>query len=95
MRAAPPREDASLVTAFTGRVFGVLAALARDYGAGLELVDFVDDAEGARQRINAGVGAAARGGIPDLVAKGALDDEKRMVLVNEASVSRMPGTSSR
>lgn len=59
-----------------------LDSLARDYGADLQLVDFLEDDEGARRQINAWVDTATSGGIPELVARGVLDGATRMVLVN-------------
>ena len=59
-----------------------LDTLARNYGAGLRLVDFVSDAEAARIAINDWVGEATEGRIEDLIPQGALNDLTRLVLTN-------------
>ncbi|MGC9520666.1 MAG: serpin family protein [Anaerolineae bacterium] len=59
-----------------------LDTLARNYGAGLRLVDFVEDAEGARQTINAWVSEQTEGRIEDLIPQGVLDAFTRLVLTN-------------
>ncbi len=59
-----------------------LDTLARNYGAGLRLVDFVEDAEGARQTINAWVSEQTEGRIEDLIPQGVLDALTRLVLTN-------------
>ena len=52
------------------------------YGAPLNEVDFVNDAEGARKTINAWVEKQTREKIKDLVPQGVLDDLTRLVLTN-------------
>jgi serpin B len=59
-----------------------LDALASRYGAGVRLVDFKTDTEGARKQINAWVDAQTRQRIPELLAAGVLDPLVRLVLVN-------------
>jgi serpin B len=59
-----------------------LDALASRYGAGVRLVDFKADAEGARKQINAWVDEQTRDRIPELLAPGLLDALVRLVLVN-------------
>lgn len=65
--------------AFHGSYFN----LTRDrYGAALEEIDFRADPEKARQRINAWVEQRTKNKISDLVSKGALDKDTRLVLAN-------------
>jgi serpin B len=52
------------------------------YGAGLQEVDFRNDAEGARKTINEWVKKQTEDKIKDLLPPGILDDEVRMVLTN-------------
>lgn len=59
-----------------------LDVLARNYGAGLRLVDFIQDAEAARQAINGWVSDQTEGRIEDLIPEGALDTLTRLVLTN-------------
>lgn len=59
-----------------------LDALAAHYDAGMRLVDFVADAEGARRTINAWVADQTRDRIRDLIPQGALDELTRLVLTN-------------
>jgi serpin B len=59
-----------------------LQTLATDYGAGMNLVDFVEAAEEARQAINAAVEEQTRGRITELIPAGVLDQLTRLVLVN-------------
>jgi serpin B len=59
-----------------------LALLARDYGAGLRIVDFEHAAEQARSEINAWVSQRTRARIPQLLPPGVLDQLTRLVLVN-------------
>ncbi|MGD0530681.1 MAG: serpin family protein [Polyangiaceae bacterium] len=59
-----------------------LTTLARSYGTGVYLEDFVHAWDPARQAINAWVSDATSDKINDLLAPGALDDATRMVLVN-------------
>ena len=53
-----------------------------DYRAGFETVDFVNDAEGARRRINGWVEDKTNQKIQDLLAKGVVDQTTRLALVN-------------
>lgn len=66
--------------------FGFEAAyldlLARNYGAGIRLVDFMSAAEEARVAINAWVAQATNDRITDLIPEGAIDSLTRLVLVN-------------
>lgn len=59
-----------------------LDTLARDYGAGLRLADFIHAPEAARNQINAWVDQQTQQTITDLIPPGALDSSSRMVLVN-------------
>ncbi len=59
-----------------------LDTLARDYGAGMRLVDYKTAAEDARKTINAWVADQTEDKIKDLVPEGALDSLTRLVLVN-------------
>lgn len=59
-----------------------LDTLAAEYGAGLEIVDYVADPEAARLAVNAWVAAATHDRIPDLIAEGIFDEDTRLTLVN-------------
>ncbi len=59
-----------------------LDLLARNYGAGIRLVDFRQAAEEARVAINAWVALQTNDRITDLIPAGAIDDLTRLVLVN-------------
>jgi serpin B len=59
-----------------------LDLLATEYGSGLELVDFIADAEGARQAINGWVRNETNERIPELLAPGVLSSDTRLTLVN-------------
>lgn len=59
-----------------------LTVLAENYGAGLNLVDFVAAAEQARQEINTWVEEQTNGRIVDLIPAGVIDSMTRLVLVN-------------
>ncbi len=59
-----------------------LDTLAKDYGAGMRLVDYKTAAEDARVAINKWVADQTNDKIKDLVPQGALDDMTRLVLVN-------------
>ncbi|MCB9450459.1 MAG: serpin family protein [Anaerolineaceae bacterium] len=59
-----------------------VAELQSTYGAGLELVDFIQAAEDARQMINTWVEDHTNGLIKDIVPPGAVDAMTRLVLVN-------------
>lgn len=56
--------------------------LARDYGAGVQLVDYVDDTEGARRTINSWVADRTADRIEELIASGVLSPMTRLVLTN-------------
>jgi serpin B len=59
-----------------------LDLLALNYGAGMRVVDYVQEAEAARQEINAWVSDETEGRIEDLIPEGALDEATRLVLAN-------------
>jgi serpin B len=59
-----------------------LDTLARNYDAGMRLVDYRKDAEAARQTINDWVNQSTQGKIKDIIPKGALDELTRLVLAN-------------
>ncbi len=61
-----------------------LDALAQNYGAGLQLVDFTDDLarERARRAINDWVAGQTEDKIQDLIAEGLLTQDTRLVLAN-------------
>ncbi len=59
-----------------------LDTLAVNYGAGIRLVDFIKDAEGARQIINDYIEEKTEGRIEDLIPEGAVDAMTRLVLTN-------------
>jgi serpin B len=59
-----------------------LDLLAQNYGAGMRLVDFQQDTEGARVAINNWVSDETRGKIKDLIPQGVLDAMTRLVLAN-------------
>ena len=59
-----------------------LDVLARNYGSGIQRVDFRNSYEPARQQINTWVNRATEKRIENLVPKGAIDHSTRMVLVN-------------
>jgi serpin B len=69
------QRDMKLVPAY-------LDALASRFGAGLRLVDYKKDVEAARKAIDAWVSDQTEQRIPELIAKGDLDDLTRLVLVN-------------
>lgn len=56
--------------------------LEKNYGAGLEVVDFKQNAESARKRINAWVEERTRDRIKDLIGQGVLTPDTRLVLTN-------------
>jgi serpin B len=66
----------------TPLVPGFLDLLAENYGAGLNLVDFVHDSEGARVQINDWVDGATSGKIPELLLDGDVGAGTRLVLTN-------------
>lgn len=59
-----------------------LDTLAEHYGAGMNLVDFVRDTEGARVAINDWVSQRTERRIPELIARGVLNVDTRLVLTN-------------
>lgn len=59
-----------------------LEALAARYGAGLRLVDYVADTEGARKLINGWVADQTERRIPELLVPGVLTPDSRLTLVN-------------
>ena len=59
-----------------------LAALASRYGAGLRLVDYRADPEGARKTINGWVSEGTEQRIPELLVPGSITADVRLALVN-------------
>jgi serpin B len=59
-----------------------LDTLARDYDAGMKVVDYRGDPEAARKRINAWVGERTRGKITELLGQGAVTGSTRLTLAN-------------
>jgi serpin B len=59
-----------------------LDRLARSYGAGMNLVDFVQRAEESRKAINDSVAIQTKGLIKELIPQGVINDMVRLVLVN-------------
>lgn len=59
-----------------------LDVVARNYGAGVRLADFLMAHESARREINSWVAGQTEQRIKDLIPEGALDSSTRMVLVN-------------
>jgi serpin B len=59
-----------------------LDALASRFGAGVRLVDYKSDTEGARQQINTWVADQTHQRIPELIGPRVLDELTRLVLVN-------------
>ena len=59
-----------------------LDVLAGEFGAGLELVDYNSDAEGARAEINAWVAAQTEDRIEELLGAGTITPDTRLTLVN-------------
>lgn len=59
-----------------------LDTLAVNYGAGLRILDFIKDAESARQTINKYISEKTEGKIKDLIPEGAVNDLTRLVLTN-------------
>ncbi|NPV74973.1 MAG: serpin family protein [Anaerolineae bacterium] len=59
-----------------------LDLLAQNYGAGMRLVNFSEDAEGSRRIINQWVSDQTRARIQDLLPPGSLDAMTRLVLTN-------------
>ncbi len=61
---------------------GFLDVLAQNYGAGLRVLDFINDTEESRVAINKWVSDQTEGRINGLVPKGAIDPLTRLVLTN-------------
>ncbi|MEL6890923.1 MAG: serpin family protein [Actinomycetota bacterium] len=59
-----------------------LEELGRHYGAGVNMVDYVADAEGARESINAWVAGETRDRTPELIPAGVVGAATRLVLTN-------------
>jgi serpin B len=59
-----------------------LDLLSENYGAGINLADFINAHEAEREKINSWVENQTRGKITDLIPAGILDELTRMVLVN-------------
>ena len=59
-----------------------LTALAQRFGAGLQLVDFIGNAEASRGAINGWVSDKTEQRIPELLAPRTIDETTRLVLVN-------------
>ena len=59
-----------------------LDTLARDYGAGMQVVDYKTAAESARRTINDWVAFRTKDRIKDLIPQGVLDAQTRLVLTN-------------
>ena len=59
-----------------------LDTLAANYGAGLQLVDFINESAAATEAINAWVAEQTRDKIPVIIPPGLLDGMTRLVLVN-------------
>jgi serpin B len=59
-----------------------LDTLATDYGAGVNLVDFIGAPDPARVKINDWVKTETEGRIPDLLGPGTIDPSTKLVLVN-------------
>ena len=59
-----------------------LDLLSSEYDAGVELVDYVNDAEGARTEINGWVADQTEDRIPELLAEGTITSDSRLTLVN-------------
>jgi serpin B len=61
---------------------GFLDALARDYGAGMHVVDYEKDPERARTEINRWTSGRTHGRIPRLFPERSIDQSTRLVLAN-------------
>jgi serpin B len=59
-----------------------LDTLALNYGAGMQLVDFIGDPEASRIAINNWVSDQTEGQVKDLIPQGVIDDLTRLVLTN-------------
>ncbi len=84
---APPPVELSMANSLWGQrgypfESPFLDALAIHYGAGMNLVDFVEATEAARDSINGWVSDRTRDRIPELINEGVLSADTRLVLVN-------------
>jgi serpin B len=61
---------------------GFLDALALDYGAGMQAVDYTKDPDRARTEINRWTSGRTHGRIPELFPPGSIDQSTRLVLAN-------------
>ncbi len=61
---------------------GFLSLAEKEYGAGLEPLDFSGNAEGSRKTINQWVAANTENKIKDLLAQGVINADTRLVLTN-------------
>lgn len=59
-----------------------LDVLARDFGTGMRVVNYRDQAEAARSAINAWVSKQTRARIPELIPSGVIDSDTRLTLAN-------------
>jgi serpin B len=59
-----------------------LETLARNYGAGVQQVDFLRDPEGARDLINQWAAQQTRDKITDVIPEGSITEDTRLVLAN-------------
>lgn len=69
------QKDYQFLAEFTG-------LLAQNYGAGMQLVDYVNAVEEARVTINDWISRQTEGKIKDMIAPGVLDSMTRLVLTN-------------
>ena len=83
--------DSKVILRVANRLFGektytfeksYLDSTDKTFGAGLEAVDFLKDAEKSRETINAWVEKKTEKRITDLIPSGSLDQDTRLVLVN-------------
>ena len=65
-----------------------LDTLAKEYGAGMQIVDYKTAHEAARRAINDWVAARTRDRIKDLIAEGVLGSDSRLVLTNAIYLKR-------
>jgi serpin B len=84
-------QDLELELATANRLWGqkdftferaFLDELAKDYGAGMQIVDYQKASEAARRTINDWVAARTHDRIKDLIGEGVLDARTRLVLTN-------------
>ncbi|MFU8795765.1 MAG: serpin family protein [Dehalococcoidia bacterium] len=59
-----------------------LDVLAENYGAGLKILDFIEEAEASRLAINKWVSDETEGRIEQLIPRGAIDELTRLVITN-------------